>query len=95
MLAHTLRERCVVMSSDIVVYVGASLPTLGGIDLKISNMVSQRVGRVPRLEATGEPVRVKNHHLAKSISDAGWYQFTQWLDYFGKIYLNGARRPAP
>ena len=24
-------------------------------------MVSQRVGRVPRLEATGEPVRVKNH----------------------------------
>jgi putative transposase len=29
---------------------------------------------------------VKNHHLAKSISDAAWYQFTQWLDYFGKIW---------
>jgi putative transposase len=29
---------------------------------------------------------VKNHHLAKSISDASWYQFTQWLDYFGKIW---------
>jgi putative transposase len=28
---------------------------------------------------------VKNHHLAKSISDAGWYQYTQWLDYYGKI----------
>ena len=29
---------------------------------------------------------VKNHHLAKSISDASWYQFTQWLDYYGSIW---------
>jgi len=29
---------------------------------------------------------VKNHHLAKSISDASWYQFTQWLHYFAKIH---------
>ena len=29
---------------------------------------------------------VKNHHLAKSISDASWYQFTQWLKYFAKVY---------
>ncbi|MEZ2339517.1 RNA-guided endonuclease InsQ/TnpB family protein [Microcoleus sp.] len=29
---------------------------------------------------------VKNHHLAKSISDASWYKFTQWLDYYGKIW---------
>ena len=29
---------------------------------------------------------VKNHSLAKSISDASWYQFTQWLDYYGKIW---------
>jgi transposase len=29
---------------------------------------------------------VKNHHLAKSISDAGWYQYTQWLDYYGKVW---------
>jgi len=29
---------------------------------------------------------VKNHKLAKSISDASWYQFTQWVDYYAKIY---------
>lgn len=29
---------------------------------------------------------IKNHHLAKSISDASWYQFTHWLDYYGKIW---------
>ncbi|HBY78707.1 MAG TPA: transposase [Cyanobacteria bacterium UBA11148] len=29
---------------------------------------------------------VKNHHLAKSISDASWYQFTRWLQYFAKVH---------
>lgn len=29
---------------------------------------------------------VKNHHLAKSISDASWYRFTQWIQYFAKVH---------
>jgi len=29
---------------------------------------------------------VKNRHLAKSISDAGWRTFVSWLDYLAQVY---------
>ena len=29
---------------------------------------------------------LKNHCLAKSINDAGWYQFRKWLEHFGDKY---------
>ena len=29
---------------------------------------------------------VKNHHLAKSISDAGWYGFLCWVRYYGGLH---------
>jgi putative transposase len=29
---------------------------------------------------------IKNHHLAKSIHDAGWGTFIRWVNYYGRLY---------
>lgn len=38
---------------------------------------------------------VKNHHLAKSISDASWSQFITWVEYFGKVFGVGIVAVSP
>ena len=78
--------RCVIQSNDLVAYEDLQVARVGGGIIPPPNSHRNMVKNHNRPQQCFLEVTSRKAAGAKSISDAAWYQFRCWLEYFAKVY---------